>query len=383
MTARGMPGAPEETEQDRRWMTLALTLAARGLGRCWPNPNVGCVIVRDGRVLGRGWTAPGGRPHAETQALAQAGGAARGATAYVTLEPCAHAGQTPPCAEALIRAGVARVVTALTDPDPRVLGGGHAMLRAAGITVTEGVGASEAARLTEGFLSRIRSGRPHLTLKLATSLDGRIATASGESRWITGTASRRRVHAQRARHDAVMVGVGTALADDPDLTVRGLGSTHQPLRIVCDTRLRLSPESRLGRSARELPVWILHGPSPPHASVARWEDAGARLFPVPLGPDRTLDPCAMLRTLGEAGLTSVFCEGGGQLAASLLLAGLADRLVTFTAGLALGAEGRPALGPMGIAALSAGPRFALVEHETLGPDIHATWVPVPAAAEEA
>jgi diaminohydroxyphosphoribosylaminopyrimidine deaminase/5-amino-6-(5-phosphoribosylamino)uracil reductase len=213
--------------EDERWMGLALALGRRGMGRVWPNPAVGCVIVRDGRVLGRGWTTDGGRPHAETQALAQAGDA-RGAVAYVTLEPCAHYGRTPPCAGALVAAGVARVVVATGDPDPRVAGRGLAILREAGIAVATGVREGEARRDHAGFLLRVTQARPFVTLKLAASLDGRIATASAESRWITGPAARTTVHAMRARHDAVMVGGGTARADDPLLTVRGMGARPQP-----------------------------------------------------------------------------------------------------------------------------------------------------------
>ncbi|MDO5703955.1 MAG: bifunctional diaminohydroxyphosphoribosylaminopyrimidine deaminase/5-amino-6-(5-phosphoribosylamino)uracil reductase RibD, partial [Paracoccus sp. (in: a-proteobacteria)] len=213
-------------------MAHALRLGRRGLGNTWPNPAVGCVLVRDGRVVGRGWTQPGGRPHAEVMALAQAGDAARGATAYVTLEPCAHFGRTPPCADALAAAGVARVVTALTDPDPRTAGQGHARLRAAGIAVTENVCATAAAAHQIGFLNRVTLGRPMLTLKLATSLDGRIATASGESQWITGAQARAHVQILRLSHDAIMVGGGTARADRPNLNLRGLGPQRQPVRIV-------------------------------------------------------------------------------------------------------------------------------------------------------
>ena len=233
-------------EDDRAHMAHALALARRGLGTVWPNPAVGAVLVRGGRVVGRGWTQAGGRPHAETMALAQAGPAAQGATAYVTLEPCAHHGQTPPCAEALVRARVARVVSAFQDPDPRVAGRGHAMLRAAGISVTEGVREAEARALQRGFLTRIAAGRPMLTLKLATSLDGRIATAAGESRWITGPEARARVHAMRAAHDAVLIGGGTARADDPSLTVRGLGIADLPVRIIAARALGLNPAGALG-----------------------------------------------------------------------------------------------------------------------------------------
>jgi len=358
---------------DDRWMGLALALGRRGMGRVWPNPAVGCVIVKDGRLHGRGWTAPGGRPHAETQALAQAGAAARGATAYVSLEPCAHHGQTPPCADALAAAGVARVVTALEDPDPRVAGGGHGRLRAAGIAVETGLRCDEARRDHRGFLLRVRAGRPMVTLKLAATLDGRIATADGESRWITGPAARREVHAQRARHDAVMVGSATARADDPALTVRGLGMGHQPVRVICDTRLSVSTESRLGRTAREVPVWLCHGADAPEAARQAWTRAGARLLPCETGADGHLDIADALGQLGAAGLTRVFCEGGGTLAAALLSAGCADALVTFSAGLAIGAEGRPALGAMGLDRLAAAPRFTLRETRAIGDDAMQLW----------
>ena len=352
-------------------MAAALALGRRGLGSTWPNPSVGCVIERKGRVVGRGVTRPGGRPHAETVALAQAGEAARGATAHVTLEPCAHHGVTPPCADALIAAGVARVVLALRDPDPRTDGGGAARLRAAGVEVVEGVLEARARADHAGFLARVTRGRPRLTLKLATSFDGRIATASGESRWITGPEARRWVHAERLRHDAVLVGAGTARADDPSLTVRGLGSVRQPVRVVLSRGLDLDPDGALGRGAREAPVWLLHGEAPPARREA-WEARGARLIAVRAGAEG-LDLPAALGALGEAGLTRVLCEGGGRLAASLLAAGLADELVGFTAGVALGAEGRASLGPMGLAALADALRFELVEARAVGGDVLHRW----------
>ena len=358
--------------EDARFMALALALAARGLGQVWPNPAVGCVIVKDGAVLGRGWTRPGGRPHAETVALAQAGAAARGATAYVSLEPCAHHGLTPPCAGALVAAGVARVVTALTDPDPRVSGRGHAHLRAAGIAVTEGVLADEARRVQAGFLSRITTGRPMLTLKLATSLDGRIATATGESRWITGPEARRAVHAMRLRHDAVMVGGGTARADDPRLTVRDIGAVRQPVRVIAARGLDLPEGGALAASVPEAPLWLLHGPGAPADRRAAWQARGARLLEVAEAGD-ALDPAALLAALGAAGLTRVFCEGGGQLAAALLSAGLVDEIVTFGAGLMLGAEGRAAVGPLGLDRLADAPRFVLDEVRPIGADAMARW----------
>lgn len=357
---------------DSDHMTHALRLAARGLGNTWPNPAVGCVVVRDGRVVGRGWTQPGGRPHAEVRALAQAGTLAVGATVYVTLEPCAHHGHTPPCADALIAAGVARVVTPLTDPDPRVSGRGHSMLRAAGIAVTEGIHSVEAARLNAGFLKRVTQGLPLVTLKLAATLDGRIATATGESRWITGPVARRKVHALRLTHDAVMVGSGTALADDPDLTVRDMGVERQPVRIVIDRLLRHSPDSRLGRTARQNPVWMIHSHDAPMAAQKAWADQGATLIDCASVNDR-LDLRAAMAALAERGLTRVLSEGGGTLAAALLRAGLVDDLCIFSGGVLIGDEGRPALGPLGLANLADALRPRLVEITSLGPDIYSLW----------
>lgn len=326
---------------DLRHMDHALRLARRGLGNVWPNPAVGCVIVAADRVVGRGWTQPGGRPHAERMALEAAGEAARGATAYVTLEPCAHHGRAPPCADALVAAGVARVVSALTDPDPRVAGRGHARLRAAGIEVVEGVRSGPAAGLQRGFLDRVTLGRPMVTLKLATSFDGRIATASGESRWITGESARRHVHLLRLTHDAVMVGAGTARADLPALNVRGFGPVRQPVRVVIATAPipALPPEG-----PDHGPLWVLPGPLP-----------------------------QALAELGRRGLTRVFCEGGGQLAAALLAAGLVDELVGYTAGVVLGGDGRAAVAPMGLGALADAPRFRLVETRALGGDVFHRW----------
>jgi diaminohydroxyphosphoribosylaminopyrimidine deaminase/5-amino-6-(5-phosphoribosylamino)uracil reductase len=352
-------------------MVHALALGARGLGRTWPNPAVGCVIVRDGRILGRGWTQPGGRPHAEVRALDQAGDA-RGATVYVTLEPCAHHGHTPPCAEALICAGVARVVTALTDPDPRTSGKGHAIMRAAGIKVTENILADQATIANAGFLKRVTLGLPALTLKLATTLDGRIATKAGQSRWITGPAARRYVHALRLTHDAVLVGSGTARADDPDLSARGIGATHQPVRIVLDRTLSHRPDSRLGQSAKASPVWIVHAPDAAPEAIAAWAQTGADLIPCPANENR-FDVTKVLRILAARGLTRILCEGGGTLAAALISAGLVDDLIQIGAGRLIGAEGIAAIGPLGIVDLSCSPRFTLLDTRRLGADTLAHW----------
>ncbi|PYE85921.1 diaminohydroxyphosphoribosylaminopyrimidine deaminase/5-amino-6-(5-phosphoribosylamino)uracil reductase [Pseudoroseicyclus aestuarii] len=353
-------------------MALALALGRRGAGRVWPNPNVGCVIVKAGRILARARTADGGRPHAEAQALALAGEAARGATAYVTLEPCAHHGRTPPCADALIAAGIARVVVAAGDSDPRVAGRGLERLRAAGIAVETGLMEAQARADLAGFLSRVERGRPRVMLKLATSLDGRIATASGESRWITGPAARARVHAMRARHDAVMIGGGTARADDPMLTVRGMGAVPQPVRIVVSRRLDLPPEGALAASAGTIPLWLCHDAALPEAACAPWRARGARLIPCAVEGGQ-IDMSSALSALAEAGLTRVFCEGGGGLAASLLGADLVDDLALFQAGLAIGAEGTPALDAMGLSLLAEAPRFALDRCEAVGPDVLSLW----------
>ena len=359
---------------DDRWMALALGLGRRGLGRTWPNPAVGCVIVKDGVVLGRGWTQPGGRPHAETMALAQAGAASRGATAYVTLEPCAHHGKTPPCAAALRDAGISRLVSALQDPDPRVAGKGHAMLADAGVQLTIGPGAREAAEDHAGFLLTRREHRPLVTLKLATSFDGRIATATGESQWITGPEARRHVHALRARHDAVMVGAGTARADDPALTVRGFGDIVQPLRIVTDSRLSTDPKGQLGRTAAEVPVWLCHGDQAPDERRRAWQATGAELVACAVDPaSGRLDINHLLRALADKGLTRIFCEGGGQLAASMLAARTVDQLITFTAGLVLGAGGTPSVAALPVQSLAAIERFKLIETRPIGGDAMLVW----------
>lgn len=356
-------------------MRAALALAARGLGNTWPNPAVGCVLVKDGQVVGRGWTQPGGRPHAETQALDRAGVQARGATAYVTLEPCSHHGRTPPCCDALIRAGVSRVVVALRDPDARVDGRGFARLRAAGITVEEGLLGAEAAALNAGFIRRVTQGLPLVTLKLAATLDGRIATCTGESRWITGAAARRAVHALRARHDAVLVGSGTVLADDPDLTCRIPGMDPVPmLRVIADARLRTPVAARLVQTAQATPTWLLTGAGHRPAALAPYIGSGVEVVTIRRASGGGLQPRAMLAALAARGVTRVLAEGGAGLSAALIRAGLVDRLVWFHAPGVMGAEGLASLGPMGVAALSAMPRFRHAETQMPGEDVMSEYV---------
>lgn len=358
-------------------MRLALSLGRRGLGDVWPNPSVGCVIVNDGRIIGRGVTAQGGRPHAEVVALAQAGPGAKGATAYVTLEPCAHTGQTPPCAQALIDAKVARVVVACGDPDARVNGGGLAMLAAAGIEVSSGVREAEARADHIGFLNRVTQNRPFVTLKVATTLDGRIATRTGESQWITGPDARRVVHAMRSRHDAVLVGAGTVRADDPLLTVRGMGNVRQPVRIVVSRDLSLPATAALFQMAQNAPVWLCHATgADPQAFVSQ----GAVSVSCASDADG-MNLTAVMQALAARGLTRIFCEGGSSLAASLLKAGLVDRLEIFQAGKVIGGDGLAAVADLGLGALSAAPQFSLVSHRQIGPDTWTTWANTPSPPE--
>src|ERR1700720_3628624 len=336
--------SPSDQLFDLWAMRTALALARRGLGTVWPNPAVGCVIVGNARVVGRGWTQPGGRPHGETEALRRAGEAAGGASAYVSLEPCCHWGRTPPCVDALIQAGVRRAVVALEDPDPRVAGEGLRRLRDAGLAVETGLCAAEAAEVNAGFLSRLRLGRPLVTLKLGTSLDGRIATASGESQWITGPPARERAHAMRASHDAIMVGTGPVVADNPQLTCRLPGLSQQsPVRVVIDRHLRVPQTTRLIAEARAVPVWILTLPSADPERREAFLRAGVTGIDIDPSPDGNGSLAAALPALGERGITRLLVEGGGHLAAAFARASLIDRLVWVHAPMLIGGDGNTAL----------------------------------------
>lgn len=362
-------------------MQGALALARRGLGRVAPNPAVGCILVRDGRVLGRGWTQPGGRPHAETEAIRRAQAAdstgAHGATCYVTLEPCAHHGKTPPCVDALIEAGVARVVAALEDPDPRVAGAGLARLREAGIAVDTGVAADAAAELNAGYLLMRRQDRPLVTLKAATTLDGRIATHGGESQWITGEAARARGHLLRARHDAVVVGSGTAVADDPSLTVRLPGmDSFRPLRVVLDGRLRLPLTHGLVRAAGEVPTLLLTRRDVPADRLDAYRGAGMDVAALPTDTHGALSLTAALHELAARGLTRVLVEGGGQLAAGLLRYNLVDRIVWFRSPRVIGGDGIPAIAGFGLDQLADTPMFRPTGATSLGEDVMESYVRV-------
>jgi diaminohydroxyphosphoribosylaminopyrimidine deaminase/5-amino-6-(5-phosphoribosylamino)uracil reductase len=349
-------------------MRHALRLAERGLGDVAPNPAVGCVIVsKEGRIVGRGWTGSGGRPHAETMALAQAGEQARGATAYVTLEPCAHHGVTPPCAEALVKAQVARVVGAIVDPDPRVSGQGFARLESGGIAVTRGVLESDARALNLGFFSRVTEGRPLVALKIAQSADGYVADGCGNSRGITSSGARAHGHLLRAKHDAILVGIGTVLADDPALTCRLPGLTHRsPLRIVLDSKLRLPPESQLARNAKAHPVIVFTALKDGGEALS---EAGVQIERVAADEEGRPDIAAVLQALGNRGLTRVLAEGGPAIHAAFLKRNLADVIHIYRAPILIGEGGRPAIAPFGRQDLNAAPRLKLIERTVLDPDI--------------
>jgi len=345
----GQAGAPssEPDGGDQVWMARALSLAARGLGLTSPNPAVGAVLVRDGGLVGEGAHLRAGGPHAEVAALAQAGGAARGATCYVTLEPCAHHGRTPPCVEALIAAGVARVVAACQDPNPRVNGRGLAALAEAGIAVTVGVGEAEARALNRAFFTRVTTGRPHVTLKAAMTLDGKIAAWDGTSRWITGEAARREGHRLRFLADAVLVGIGTVLRDDPALSVRlPEVPPKEPLRVVADSRLRTPPAAQILRAGTPART-IVAGTAPiPRRRADALRSLGVQVFELPREREsRRVSLPALLAKLAELDVVAVLAEGGAELGAGLLDAGLVDRVAFFVAPRLLG--GRSAPGPLG------------------------------------
>jgi diaminohydroxyphosphoribosylaminopyrimidine deaminase/5-amino-6-(5-phosphoribosylamino)uracil reductase len=357
---------------DLRFMALALALGRRGLGRTWPNPAVGAVVVRDDGdgpvIVGRGWTQPGGRPHAETEALARAGMAARGGTLYVTLEPCSHHGKTPPCVDAIIAAGIARVVSAMADPNPQVGGAGHWRLAEHGIVVEVGVGAEEAARTHAGHIRRITDGRPHVMLKLAVSADGKAGLAGRRPVAITGSAVRNRVHLMRAMHDAVLTGIGTALADDPLLTCRLPGmAARSPVRIVLDRRLRLPVDSRLAATARDVPLWIVAGEGARAERETALQAEGAEVLRVADGHGR-LDLPAVLTQLADRGITRVMVEAGPILSAAFLQADLVDEAMLLRSPKLLGADAIDALEGLPLTALTRSRSLALIASETAGED---------------
>jgi diaminohydroxyphosphoribosylaminopyrimidine deaminase/5-amino-6-(5-phosphoribosylamino)uracil reductase len=355
-------------DADRRFMQLALALGRRGRGRTSPNPAVGAVVVKDGVIVGRGWTQPGGRPHAEPEALKRAGEAARGATLYVTLEPCSHVGKSPPCADAIIAAGVSRVVASIGDPNPEVAGQGFAKLRAAGIAVDVGLGAADATCDHAGHIRRIRDKRPHVILKLAVSSDNKIAGAGGRTVSITGEAARTRVHLLRAQSDAILVGIGTVLADDPLLTCRLPGmEARSPVRVVLDRALRIQGASKLLHSARRTPLWVMTSETAETAAATRLGAAGAQVLRVHATP-AGLDLPAVLHVLSERGITRLIVEGGARVASSFVAAGLVDEIWLLRGPDTIGADGVSALDAMPLPAITQSPAFKVRASEALGKD---------------
>jgi diaminohydroxyphosphoribosylaminopyrimidine deaminase/5-amino-6-(5-phosphoribosylamino)uracil reductase len=368
----GAAMAGSDRDNDLRFMELALGLGRRGLGRTWPNPAVGAVVVRpqtDGPlIVGRGWTQPGGRPHAETQALERAGGAARGATLYVTLEPCSHHGQTPPCADAIIAAGIARVVSALEDPNPQVAGQGHRRLASAGISVEVGLGADAARRAHAGHLRRMRERRPQVVLKLAVSADGKAGLSGRRPAPITGEPARARVHLMRAMSDAVLTGIGTALADDPLLTCRLPGmADRSPVRVVLDGTLRMQLDSRLVAGARETPLWIITGTEAARDRESTLRTAGAEVLRVP-APGGRLDLAIALERLAARGITRLMVEAGPILAAALLDGDLVDEAALLRSAKVIGPDGIEALEGLPLTALTRSARLELIRTELVGQD---------------
>ncbi|MBH68312.1 MAG: riboflavin biosynthesis protein RibD [Rhodospirillaceae bacterium] len=356
-------------------MRLAMRLARRGLGTAYPNPAVGCILVKDECIVGRGWTQAGGRPHAETMALRQAGEKARGSTAYITLEPCAHFGETPPCSRALIDAGISRVVAAVKDPDPRTNGNGFAQLKNAGIQVTEGVCTELAASVIDGFLSVINSGLPVVTLKIASSLDFRISTKTGESKWITGESARQSGHMLRAKNDAIMTGIGTIIADDPDLTCRLAGlEERSPVRVALDTRLRMPVNSNFVKLASKVTTYIFTTEKSKEKKRIELTDLGVKIIALDSNEEGRVPLMECFRILSKSGITSVLVEAGSGLASSLLRFRLVDKLIVYRAPILIGNDGIAACNSIGVEKLNEAIGFELSSLEYIEGDTMETYV---------
>jgi diaminohydroxyphosphoribosylaminopyrimidine deaminase/5-amino-6-(5-phosphoribosylamino)uracil reductase len=360
--------AQVNAKDDERFMRLALALGRRNLGRTWPNPAVGAVIVKDGVIVGRGWTQAGGRPHAETQALKRAGKLAEGATIYVSLEPCSHKGKTPPCVDAIIRAGISRVVSAMQDPNPEVAGAGHTKLIAKGIRVDIGLGANEAQRVNAGHLRRVTDGRPHVVLKLAVSADEKVATVGRRPVAISGEAARERVFQMRAHNDAIMVGIGTVLSDNPALTCRLPGMFElSPVRVVLDSQLRVPMASHVIATVRETPTWVFGSGSASTIAEEILIDRGAKVFRVG-SKDGRLDLGDVLKRLAGEGITRVMVEGGPTVAASLVKADLVDAAVLQRSDKSIGPDGIETLAGNPFRMLTHSVNLAMCGNEQLGTD---------------
>jgi diaminohydroxyphosphoribosylaminopyrimidine deaminase/5-amino-6-(5-phosphoribosylamino)uracil reductase len=358
---------------DKKWMNVALSLSKRTKGTTWPNPNVGCVIVKDNRLIGRGWTASTGRPHAETHALKSAGKESINSTVYVTLEPCAHIGKTNPCTSSLIAAKVARVVIATRDLDPRVSGQGLKLLKDAGISITEGILKDEASYEYLGFFGRVLSGKPKVTLKLATSLDGKIATKNNESKWITSERSRKLTHLYRMESDAIMIGSNTAIIDDPTLNVRHINSRQQPARIIIDTTLKTPLTSKIFHSANELKTIICCSKNVDINLVNTWINQGAEIVKCKKTIDGKINLVDAMSQLSNIGINNIFCEGGALLATNLLKENLIDEFISITSGLLIGENGKSLIGNFSNVPLSQLPLLKLRESYKYGQDVVSIW----------
>ena len=367
----GAPRNDNNNNDDARFMALAFTLGRRGLGNTWPNPAVGAVIVKDGVIVGRGWTQAGGRPHAEVEALRRAKKAAQGATMYVTLEPCSHQGKTPPCADAIIRAGIARVVSALEDPNPEVAGQGHERLRAKGITVDIGLGAEEARRVHAGHIMRVQNGRPYVTLKLAVSADGKVGLAGRKPVAITGAEARARVFQMRAASDAILVGIGTVLSDNPQLTCRLPGMFERsPVRVVLDATLKLPLATSVVATVRETPTWVFTSSKPSGLAEEILQQKGCKVFRV-AAVDGRLDLDEVLKVLAGEGITRLMVEGGPKVAGAVAAAGLVDELALLRGQKNVGADGIEPLEGMPLNGLTG--QLHGRGSEKLGPDTLETY----------
>lgn len=355
-------------------MQIAIGLARRGHGNVAPNPSVGCVIVKKGFVVGRGWTQPGGRPHAETEALRRAKEQSIGATAFITLEPCSHYGETEPCAQALIDAGISHVVIGIRDPDPRVDGRGIKLMKEAGVVVTEGICQRETEDLVSGFSVRINSGCPLVTAKVASTLDGKIATSRGDSRWITGPLSRAIGHGLRARHDAILIGGYTALVDNPSLTCRLPGLENQsPIRIVMDGKEELPGTHTLLNTAKQFPTWIMVPRGIRENRKRRYREHGVEVMEIGVSSDEKMNLKLALSAIGGRGITSLLVEGGGQMISGFLRERLVNQLVWFRAPKIIGADGVSVLATLGVDALDDALNLIKLSTRYVGDDIVETY----------
>jgi len=371
MSLSAEPIVADATADDARFMALAFTLGRRGLGNTWPNPAVGAVIVKDNVIVGRGWTQAGGRPHAEVEALRRAKKAAQGATMYVTLEPCSHQGKTPPCADAIIKAGIARVVSALEDPNPEVAGQGHERLRAKGIAVDVGLGADEARRIHAGHIMRVTRGRPHVLLKLAVSADGKAGLAGRKPAAITGEAAQTRVFQMRAANDAILVGIGTILSDNPQLNCRLPGMAERsPVRVVLDATLKLPLATSVVATVRDTPTWVFTSSKPSAIAEEILRQKGCKVFRVG-DVDGRLDLDEVLKVLAEQGITRLMVEGGPKIAGAIAAAGLVDEMALLRGEKSIGADGIAPLEGMPLDGLTG--QLQVRGREKLGADTLETY----------